>query len=52
MLLDVGLQHRVEVLKLSVSNQTYDVYLSDGREKQKDSQGNMFSQRWKLYPII
>lgn len=34
MLLDVGLQHCVEVLELSVSDQTYDVYLS-GREGKK-----------------
>lgn len=35
MLLDVGLQHCVEVLELSVSDQTYYVYLADRREKQK-----------------
>lgn len=37
MLLDVGLQHCVEVLELSVSDQTYDVYLAERREKQRDS---------------
>lgn len=37
MLLDVGLQHCVEVLELSVSNQTYDVNLADRMEKQTDS---------------
>ncbi len=35
MLLDVGLQHCVEMLKLSVSNQSNDVYLSDRGEKQR-----------------
>lgn len=35
MLLDVGLQHSVEVLEFSVSNQTNDVYLSDKTQKQK-----------------
>ena len=30
MLLDVGLQHRVEMLELPVGNQTYDVNLRDG----------------------
>lgn len=39
MLLDVGLQHCVEVLKLSVSDQTYDVYLADRRKKQRDGVG-------------
>lgn len=32
MLLDVGLQHCVEVLELSVSNQANDVYLADRRQ--------------------
>lgn len=35
-LLDVGFQHRVKVLKLSVSNQTNDVYLAD-RNRKRDS---------------
>lgn len=34
MLLDVGLQHSVEVLELSVSDEADDVYLTDRREKQ------------------
>lgn len=34
MLLDVGLQHCVEVLELSVSDEAYDVYLTDAREQQ------------------
>lgn len=33
MLLDVGLQHCVKMLELSVSNQTNDVYLADTRRK-------------------
>lgn len=36
MLLDVGFQHRVEVLELSVSDQAYDVYLADSKEKNRD----------------
>lgn len=32
MLLDVGLQHSVEMLEFSVSNQPDDIYLSDRRE--------------------
>lgn len=35
MLLDVGLQHGVEVLELSVSNEAYDIYLTDRREEQR-----------------
>lgn len=35
MLLDVGLQHCVEVLELSVSDEAYDVYLTDTREYQR-----------------
>lgn len=34
MLLDVGLQHRVEVLELSVSDDADNVYLTDRREQQ------------------
>lgn len=52
MLLDVGLQHCVEVLKLSVSDQTYDVYLADGREKQRQLQclhsSRHLQGRWEL----
>lgn len=36
MLLDVGFQHRVEVLELSVSDQAYDVYLADSKGKNRD----------------
>lgn len=36
MLLDVGLQHCIEVLELSVSDQTDDVYLADDGDKKKD----------------
>lgn len=32
MLLDVGLQHSVEMLEFSVSDQSDDIYLSDRRE--------------------
>lgn len=34
MLLDVGLQHCVEMLELSVSDEADDVYLTDRREQQ------------------
>ena len=35
MLLDVGLQHCVEMLEFSISNQSYDVYLADTRETER-----------------
>lgn len=38
MLLDVGLQHCVEVLELSVGDQANDVYLEDARERKTQMQ--------------
>lgn len=44
MLLDVGLQHCVEVLELSVSDQTNDVYLEDTRKKKRHRYLRFISQ--------